>query len=112
MRACSSLAVSLCPDRLVPQLWSGFSRRLGSPEGRNPTWRYICLITPLTRLTPMALTCALILVNSHGITRKISRLLMNIPCFSVCFRGELEVKGGDITQVSAIPPDPTCRLPH
>jgi hypothetical protein len=31
-------------------------------------------------------------------------LLMNIPCFSVCFRGVLEVNGYDITQVSAFLP--------
>jgi hypothetical protein len=59
----------------------------------------------------MALACALILINSHGIIRKISTLLGNIPCFSVCFRGEWEVKGDDTTQVNAIRVSPmgvTC----
>jgi hypothetical protein len=48
-------------------------------------------------LTPEAITQAPIQINSHGITRKISTWLMNIPCYSVCFRGELlEVTGDDI----------------
>jgi hypothetical protein len=28
-------------------------------------------------------------------------LLVSIPCFSVCLRGELEVNGDDFTEVSA-----------
>jgi hypothetical protein len=47
-------------------------------------------------LRPMARTYALILINSHRITRKISTWLMNIPCFSVCFRGKSGVKGDDM----------------
>ena len=42
----------------------------------------------------MALTQALILINCYGITRKTQTLLMDAPCISVCFRGELEINGG------------------
>ena|GEM_PF-2935500 len=48
----------------------------------------------------MSLTEALILINSHGITPNLTEdinIVVNIPCFSVCFRGELEVNGEDIT---------------
>jgi hypothetical protein len=55
------------------------------------------------RIRPNGTDSSTILMNSHGITREIATLLMHIPCFSVCFRGEsLEVNRGDITQASAI----------
>jgi hypothetical protein len=35
-------------------------------------------------------------IDSHGTTQKTQALLANIPCFSVCFRGQLQVFTSDM----------------
>jgi hypothetical protein len=62
------------------------------------------------RLPPMAFTQAPILINSHRITRKISTWLMNIPCFSVCFRGKYEISGDDIARASVVHPEQVLEM--
>jgi hypothetical protein len=34
-------------------------------------------------------------VKSHGIARKTITLVLNVPCFSVCFRGRLQARADD-----------------